>query len=122
MRATPRWLPALAILLALFAMASAGGAWAQGDAGEQVYLRIELENVQITSYQLGVLDNAIGRALRRAGIRYSAADLSAASRDAAAGLAAKLGRRVGNAEYVVCVPRGSKQNCIRIVCRSCTAK
>ena len=28
-----------------------------GDAGEQVYLAIDLENVQITSYQLGVLDN-----------------------------------------------------------------
>lgn len=27
------------------------------DAGEQVYLKVELENVQITSYQLGVLDN-----------------------------------------------------------------
>jgi type VI secretion system secreted protein Hcp len=28
-----------------------------GDAGEQVYLAVKLENVQITSYQLGVLDN-----------------------------------------------------------------
>src|SRR5262245_40747378 len=28
-----------------------------GDAGEQTYLAMELENVQITSYQLGVLDN-----------------------------------------------------------------
>ena len=28
-----------------------------GERGEQVFLRIELENVQITSYQLGVLDN-----------------------------------------------------------------
>jgi len=28
-----------------------------GNAGEQVYLGLELENVQITNYQLGVLDN-----------------------------------------------------------------
>lgn len=28
-----------------------------GNAGEQVYLAVELENVQITNYQLGVLDN-----------------------------------------------------------------
>jgi type VI secretion system secreted protein Hcp len=28
-----------------------------GDDGEQVYLKLELENVMITSYQVGVLDN-----------------------------------------------------------------
>ena len=28
-----------------------------GNSGEQVYLALELENVQITNYQLGVLDN-----------------------------------------------------------------
>jgi type VI secretion system Hcp family effector len=28
-----------------------------GNAGEQVYLALELENVQITNYQLGVIDN-----------------------------------------------------------------
>ena len=28
-----------------------------GNAGEQVYLGVELENVKITNYQLGVLDN-----------------------------------------------------------------
>ena len=33
------------------------GTGTYGDAGEQVYLKVELENVQITSYQLGVLDN-----------------------------------------------------------------
>lgn len=38
-------------------MDSAGGTLEYGDAGEQTYLAIKLENVQITSYQLGVLDN-----------------------------------------------------------------
>ena len=28
-----------------------------GDAGEQVYIHVELKNAQITSYQLGVMDN-----------------------------------------------------------------
>jgi len=28
-----------------------------GDAGEQTYIKVELMNAQITSYQLGVLDN-----------------------------------------------------------------
>ena len=38
-------------------MDSGGETLAYGDAGEQTYLAIKLENVQITSYQLGVLDN-----------------------------------------------------------------
>jgi hypothetical protein len=31
-----------------------------GDAGEPTYLTVELENVRVTSYQLGVLDNSAG--------------------------------------------------------------
>ncbi len=41
----------------VFSKVEIHGTATYGDSGEQVYLATELENVQITSYQLGVLDN-----------------------------------------------------------------
>jgi type VI secretion system secreted protein Hcp len=41
----------------VFSKVEIHGTATYGDAGEQTYLAVELENVQITSYQLGVLDN-----------------------------------------------------------------
>ena len=105
---------------ALLSVAIGGSAIAQGAAGEQTYLAVKLENVQITSYQLGALDSAIGRALSAGGVKYSAADVSAASKQAAAGLKTKLAGRTGTAELVICVPPGS-QTCIEIVCNLCSA-
>jgi hypothetical protein len=108
------------IAAALFA-AIGGEVYAQGDAGEQTYLKVTLENVQITSYRLGALDNNVGRALDAAGVKYTAADVSAASREAAAKLKTRLGGRTGTAKIVVCVPPGSK-TCIEIVCQQCGAE
>jgi type VI secretion system secreted protein Hcp len=53
---TPRLLEA-AVKGKVFKKVEIHGTATYGDAGEQVYLAVELENVQITSYQLGVLDN-----------------------------------------------------------------
>jgi len=53
---TPKLLEA-AVKGKVFKSVEIHGTATYGDAGEQVYLSIKLENVQITSYQLGVLDN-----------------------------------------------------------------
>lgn len=109
-------------LAVAFALAStAGNAHAQGDAGEQTYLVVKLENVQVVNYSQGVLEKQIGSALGGAGVKYTPAQLSAASRDAIAGLKARLAGRTGTAELVICVPPGS-QNCIEIVCKLCSAE
>ena len=42
----------------VFSKVEIHGTATYGDAGEQTYLAFDLENVQITSYQLGVLDNS----------------------------------------------------------------
>ena len=55
-RGTPKLLEA-AVKGKVFKKVEIHGTATYGDAGEQVYLKVELENVQITSYQLGVLDN-----------------------------------------------------------------
>jgi hypothetical protein len=110
---------ATAIAAAMGGVAFAQGTYAQGDAGEQVYLKIELENVQITSYQLGVLDNRIAGALAAAKVKYTPAGVSAASREAMSKLGARLGAKTGTATVVVCVPPGSK-TCIEIACQLCT--
>jgi type VI secretion system secreted protein Hcp len=55
-RGVPKLLEA-AVKGKIFKKVEIHGTATYGDAGEQVYLKIELENVQITSYQLGVLDN-----------------------------------------------------------------
>ena len=55
-KATPKLLEA-AVKGKVFKKVEIHGTATYGDAGEQTYLAIELENVQITSYQLGVLDN-----------------------------------------------------------------
>ncbi len=41
----------------VFSKVEIHGTATYGDAGEQVYLAVELKNTQISSYQLGVLDN-----------------------------------------------------------------
>lgn len=41
----------------VFPKVTVHGTATYGDAGEQTYLAVELENVQISSFQLGVLDN-----------------------------------------------------------------
>lgn len=53
---TPKLLEA-AVKGKVFKKVEIHGTATYGDAGEQVYLKMELENVQITSFQLGVLDN-----------------------------------------------------------------
>src|SRR5262245_1318132 len=53
---TPRLLEA-AVKGKVFKKVEIHGTANYGDAGEQVYLNVELENVLISSYQLGVLDN-----------------------------------------------------------------
>jgi len=107
-------------------MAAIGaGAYAQGtygNAGEQVYLSIKLENVQITSYQLGVLDSRIAGALAAAKVKYTPAGVSAASREAMSKLGARLGAKTGTATVVVCVPPGSKKTCVEVSCRSCSVE
>ena len=55
-KALPKLLEA-AVKGKVFKKVEIHGTATYGDAGEQVYLKLELENVQITSYQLGVLDN-----------------------------------------------------------------
>ena len=55
-KATPKLLEA-AVKGKVFKKVEIHGTATYGDAGEQTYLKVELENVQITSYQLGVLDN-----------------------------------------------------------------
>jgi type VI secretion system Hcp family effector len=55
-KATPKLLEA-AVKGKVFKKVEIHGTATYGDAGEQTYLAIMLENVQITSYQLGVLDN-----------------------------------------------------------------
>ncbi len=55
-KALPKLLEA-AVKGKVFKKVEIHGTATYGDASEQVYLAIELENVQITSYQLGVLDN-----------------------------------------------------------------
>ena len=55
-KATPKLLEA-AVKGKVFKKVEIHGTASYGDAGEQTYLAIKLENVQITSYQLGVLDN-----------------------------------------------------------------
>jgi hypothetical protein len=106
-------------------MAAIGaGAYAQGtygNAGEQVYLSIKLENVQITSYQLGVLDSRIAGALAAAEVKYTPAGVSAASREAASKLKSQLGGKKGTAKVVVCMPSGPK-TCVEISCQSCSAE
>lgn len=94
---------------------------ANADSGEQTYLTIKLENVQVVSYSHGALENQIASALGGAGVKYTPAQLSAASRDAIAGLKARLAGRTGTAELVICVPPGS-QNCIEITCKLCSGE
>jgi len=53
---TPKLLEA-AVKGTVFKTVVIHGTATYGDAGEQVYLNLELQNVQITSYQLGTLDN-----------------------------------------------------------------
>jgi len=53
---TPKLLEA-AVKGKVFKKVEIHGTATYGDAGEKVYLSVELENVMITSYQLGVLDN-----------------------------------------------------------------
>ena len=55
-KALPKLLEA-AVKGKVFKKVEIHGTATYGDAGEQVYLALELENVQITNYQLGVLDN-----------------------------------------------------------------
>ncbi len=55
-KATPKLLEA-AVKGKVFKKVEIHGTATYGDAGEQIYLAVTLENVQITSYQLGVLDN-----------------------------------------------------------------
>jgi type VI secretion system Hcp family effector len=55
-KALPKLLEA-AVKGKVFKKVEIHGTATYGDAGEQVYVGIELENVQITSYQLSVLDN-----------------------------------------------------------------
>src|SRR5262245_29657975 len=55
-KALPKLLEA-AVKGKVFKKVEIHGTATYGDAGEQVYLAVELENVQITNYQLGVLDN-----------------------------------------------------------------
>ena len=55
-KALPKLLEA-AVKGQVFKKVEIHGTATYGNAGEQVYLAVELENVQITSYQLGVLDN-----------------------------------------------------------------
>ena len=55
-KALPKLLEA-AVKGKVFKKVEIHGTATYGDASEQVYLGIELENVQITSYQLSVLDN-----------------------------------------------------------------
>jgi type VI secretion system secreted protein Hcp len=55
-RGTPKLLEA-AVKGKVFKKVEIHGTATFGDAGEQVYIKIELENVMITSYQMGVLDN-----------------------------------------------------------------
>ena len=55
-KAAPKLLEA-AVKGKVFKKVEIHGTATYGDAGEQTYLAIKLENVQITSYQLGVLDN-----------------------------------------------------------------
>lgn len=111
-----------AALVAATIAATPASAGSVGDSGEQVYLSIKIENVQVVSYQLGAFGQAIGKALAGAGLRYSHAEISAASREAVSGLSAALHRREGDVEHIVCLPQGAKKTCIRIVCQSCTAE
>lgn len=53
---TPKLLEA-AVKGSVFKKVEIHGTASYGDAGEQVYLHMELQNVQINNYQLGVLDN-----------------------------------------------------------------
>lgn len=55
-KATPKLLEA-AVKGKVFKTVEIHGTATYGDSGEQTYLAVKLENVQITSYQLGVLDN-----------------------------------------------------------------
>ena len=55
-KALPKLLEA-AVKGKVFKKVEIHGTATYGDAGEQIYLALELENVQITTYQLGVLDN-----------------------------------------------------------------
>ena len=55
-KALPKLLEA-AVKGQVFKKVEVHGTATYGNAGEQVYLAMELENVQITNYQLGVLDN-----------------------------------------------------------------
>ena len=55
-KALPKLLEA-AVKGKVFKKVEIHGTATSGDASEQAYLGIELENVQITSYQLSVLDN-----------------------------------------------------------------
>jgi type VI secretion system secreted protein Hcp len=55
-KATPKLLEG-AVKGKVFKKVEIHGTATYGDGGEQTYLAVELENVQITSYQLGVLDN-----------------------------------------------------------------
>jgi len=55
-KALPKLLEA-AVKGQVFKKVDIHGTATYGNAGEQVYLGLELENVQITHYQLGVLDN-----------------------------------------------------------------
>ena len=55
-RGVPKLLEA-AIKGKIFKKVEIHGTATYGYAGEQVYLKVELENVQISSFQLGVLDN-----------------------------------------------------------------
>ena len=56
-KALPKLLEA-AVKGKVFPSVEIHGTATYGDAGEQVYLAVKLENVQITSYQLGVVDNS----------------------------------------------------------------
>jgi len=53
---TPKLLEA-AVKGKVFKKVEIHGTATYGDAGEQVYLKVELENAMITSYQVGVLDS-----------------------------------------------------------------
>ena len=55
-KALPKLLEA-AVKGQVFPKVEVHGTATYGNAGEQVYLALELANVQITNYQLGVLDN-----------------------------------------------------------------
>ena len=55
-KALPKLLEA-AVKGKVFKKVEIHGTATYGDAGEQIYLALDMENVQITTYQLGVLDN-----------------------------------------------------------------